>query len=58
MLIETVSYKGTENYSKHLSGQKSVDILLQHCFLNLPKDALLFIDESYATVPQLMAMYR
>lgn len=56
MLIETGSCKGIENYSRHLSGQKpgSPPPTL---FSYLPKDALLFLDESHVTVPQLGAMY-
>ncbi|AIL65194.1 UvrB [Rickettsiales bacterium Ac37b] len=56
MLIETGSCKGIENYSRHLSGQKP-GAPPPTLFSYLPEDALLFIDESHVTVPQIMAMY-
>ncbi len=47
---------GIENYSRHLSGRlpgEPPPTLLDY----LPQDALLFIDESHQTVPQLRGMY-
>ncbi|OFW29260.1 MAG: excinuclease ABC subunit B [Acidobacteria bacterium RIFCSPLOWO2_12_FULL_60_22] len=48
---------GIENYSRHLTGRKAGEApptLLDY----LPRDSLLFIDESHQTVPQLRGMYR
>jgi excinuclease ABC subunit B len=47
---------GIENYSRHFSGRlpgEAPPTLLDY----LPSDALLFIDESHQTVPQLQGMY-
>lgn len=47
---------GIENYSRHFSGRmpgEAPPTLLDY----LPNDALLFIDESHQTVPQLQAMF-
>lgn len=47
---------GIENYSRHLSGRlpgEPPPTLLDY----VPQDALLFIDESHQTVPQLHGMY-
>ncbi len=56
-MIEEVGYcSGIENYSRHFSGRKPG----QQPFTLLdffPKDYLLIIDESHATLPQLRAMY-
>jgi excinuclease ABC subunit B len=56
MLLETGTCKGIENYSRFLTGS-----LPGHppptLFHYLPKDSLLFVDESHVTVPQLRAMY-
>ena len=47
---------GIENYSRYLSGRKSGE--RPFCLIDFfPKDFLLFIDESHATVPQVRAMY-
>lgn len=49
--------KGIENYTRHFSGKKAGDP--PPCLFNyLPPDALLFIDESHVTVPQIGAMYK
>ena len=48
---------GIENYSRHLTGRNAGEApptLLDY----LPRDSLLFIDESHQTVPQLNGMYR
>jgi excinuclease ABC subunit B len=56
MLIETGSCKGIENYTRFLNGgapgQPPPTL-----FKYLPKDAILFIDESHVTVPQINGMY-
>jgi excinuclease ABC subunit B len=47
---------GIENYSRHFSGRlpgEAPPTLLDY----LPADALLFIDESHQTIPQLQGMY-
>lgn len=56
MLIETGFCQGIENYSRHISGRKpgSSPYTLFDYF---PKDFLLLIDESHATIPQVRAMY-
>jgi excinuclease ABC subunit B len=47
---------GIENYSRHLSGRKEGD--RPFCLIDFfPKDFLLIIDESHASVPQIRAMY-
>lgn len=57
MLEATGSCKGIENYSRHLTGRKSGEAP-PTLFEYLPSDALVFIDESHVTVPQIGAMYR
>ena len=56
MLKETGFCQGIENYSRHISGRKpgSSPYTLFDYF---PKDFLLLIDESHATIPQVRAMY-
>ena len=56
MIDEVGSCKGIENYSRYLSG-RSAGEPPPTLFEYLPKDALLFIDESHVTVPQIGAMY-
>ncbi len=56
MINEAGACKGIENYSRYLSGRKAGEPP-PTLFEYLPKDALLFIDESHATVPQVGAMY-
>ncbi len=56
MLTETGTCKGIENYSRYLSGNAPGEpppTLFQY----LPKNALLFVDESHATLPQIRGMY-
>jgi excinuclease ABC subunit B len=56
MMKEMGYCHGIENYSRHLSGRlpgEPPPTLLDY----LPADALLFIDESHQTVPQLRGMY-
>jgi len=55
MLNEIGYCSGIENYSRYLSGKKAGEpppTLLNY----LPKDALLIIDESHVTIPQIGAM--
>src|SRR5215467_3636182 len=56
-MIKEVGYcHGIENYSRHFSGRlpgQAPPTLLDY----LPSDALLFIDESHQTIPQLRGMY-
>jgi excinuclease ABC subunit B len=56
-MIRQIGYcHGIENYSRHFSGRlpgEAPPTLLDY----LPHDALLFIDESHQTVPQLRGMY-
>ena len=56
-MIKQIGYcHGIENYSRHFSGRlpgEAPPTLLDY----LPPDALLFIDESHQTVPQLHGMY-
>ena len=57
MLNEIGFCKGIENYSRHLSGRKPGDpppTLLDY----LPPNALMFIDESHVTIPQIGGMYK
>ena len=57
MLNELGFCKGIENYSRHLSGKKPGEpppTLLDY----LPPDALMIIDESHVTVPQIGGMYK
>ena len=57
MMEEMGFCQGIENYSRHLDGREpgSPPATLFDYF---PEDALLFIDESHVTVPQLGGMYR
>jgi excinuclease ABC subunit B len=57
MLNELGFCKGIENYSRHLSGRNPGEpppTLLDY----LPADAVLVIDESHVTVPQIGGMYK
>ncbi|MBV8208727.1 MAG: excinuclease ABC subunit UvrB [Burkholderiaceae bacterium] len=57
MLVELGFCRGIENYTRHLSGAlpgQPPPTLIDY----LPPDALMIIDESHVTVPQLGAMYR
>ena len=57
MMTEIGHCKGIENYSRFLSGRRPGEPP-PTLFDYLPPDALLFIDESHVTVPQLGGMYR
>lgn len=57
MLNEIGFCKGIENYSRHLSGRNAGDpppTLIDY----LPDNALMIIDESHVTVPQIGSMYK
>ena len=57
MLCELGFCKGIENYSRHLSGRQQGEpppTLIDY----LPGDAIMIIDESHVTVPQIGGMYR
>jgi excinuclease ABC subunit B len=57
MLAEIGFTKGIENYSRHLSGRganEAPPTLMDY----LPPNALMIIDESHVTVPQIGAMYK
>lgn len=56
MLQETGMCKGIENYSRFLTGRPA-GAPPPTLFEYLPEDALLFIDESHVTVPQIRGMY-
>ncbi|OED38058.1 excinuclease ABC subunit B [Chromatiales bacterium (ex Bugula neritina AB1)] len=57
-MINEIGYcSGIENYSRYLSGRASGEP--PPCLFDyLPTDAILIIDESHVTVPQLGAMYK
>jgi excinuclease ABC subunit B len=57
MMAEIGFCKGIENYSRHLSGRKPGEpppTLIDY----LPPRALMFVDESHVTIPQVGGMYR
>lgn len=57
MMQEMGYCQGIENYSRHLTGRKPGEpppTLMEY----LAKDALIIIDESHATLPQLAGMFR
>lgn len=57
MMLELGYCSGIENYSRYLSGRNAGEP--PPCFFDyLPDDAILVIDESHVTVPQLGAMYK
>ena len=56
MLKEVGFCNGIENYSMHLSGRKPGD--RPFCLIDFfPPDAVLFVDESHVTIPQVGGMY-
>ncbi|MDE0645380.1 MAG: excinuclease ABC subunit UvrB [Gammaproteobacteria bacterium] len=57
MMREIGFCTGIENYSRYLSNRKPGEPP-PTLFDYLPNDALLFVDESHVTVPQLGAMYK
>ena len=57
MMRELGYCQGVENYSRYLSGRnpgQSPPCLFDY----LPKDAIVFIDESHVSIPQIGAMYK
>lgn len=57
LLAELGFCKGIENYSRHLSGRNPGEpppTLIDY----LPADAVMFLDESHVTVPQVGGMYK
>lgn len=57
MMYEMGFCKGIENYSRHLSGAKAGDpppTLIDY----LPKNSIMFIDESHVTIGQIGGMYK
>ena len=57
-MMETTGHcKGIENYSRYLTGRAPGEPP-PTLFEYFPKDALLFIDESHISVPQIGGMYR
>lgn len=57
MMVEIGFCKGIENYSRHLTGRAPGEpppTLMDY----LPRNALIFIDESHVTVPQTGGMYK
>ncbi|NGO55554.1 excinuclease ABC subunit UvrB [Allomesorhizobium camelthorni] len=57
MLEATGSCAGIENYSRYLTGRRPGDPP-PTLFEYIPDNALVFVDESHVTVPQIGAMYR
>src|SRR5579863_4613943 len=57
MMAEIGFCQGIENYSRHLTG-RSPGEPPPTLFDYLPADALLVVDESHVTIPQLGAMYK
>ena len=57
MMESTGTCRGIENYSRYLSGRNPGEPP-PTLFEYLPRDAILFIDESHVTVPQIGAMSR
>jgi excinuclease ABC subunit B len=57
MLEATGSCAGIENYSRYLTGRQPGDPP-PTLFEYIPDNALIFIDESHVTVPQIGGMYR
>ena len=57
-MMEEMGYcQGIENYSRHITGRVPgvpPPTLMEY----LPEEALIIIDESHATIPQLVGMYR
>ena len=57
-MIQELGYcQGIENYSRYLSGREPGEAP-PTLFDYLPKDALMIIDESHVTVPQIGGMYK
>ncbi len=57
MMQELGYCSGIENYSRYLSGREA-GAPPPTLFDYIPKDALVFVDESHVTIPQIGGMYR
>ena len=57
MITATGSCSGIENYSRYLSGRNEGEPP-PTLFEYLPKEAILFVDESHVTVPQIRGMFK
>ncbi|MBL8663357.1 MAG: excinuclease ABC subunit UvrB [Candidatus Odyssella sp.] len=57
MIEATGSCHGIENYSRYLTGRKAGEPP-PTLFEYLPRHALVFVDESHITIPQLQGMYK
>ncbi len=57
MILSHGSCAGIENYSRFLTGRKPGEPP-PTLFEYLPENALVFVDESHVTIPQLAGMYR
>jgi excinuclease ABC subunit B len=57
MMEATGSCAGIENYSRYLTGRKAGEPP-PTLFEYLPEDALIFVDESHVTVPQIGGMFK
>ena len=57
MILEVGYCSGIENYSRYLSGREDGESP-PTMFDYLPKNALVVVDESHVTIPQLGAMYK
>ena len=56
-MLENTGYcNGIENYSRYLTGRKT-GVAPPTLFEYLPKDSLLFVDESHVSIPQIRGMY-
>ena len=57
MIMETGYYSGIENYSRYLS-KRPAGAPPPCLFDYLPKNAIVFVDESHVTIPQFGGMYK
>ena len=57
MIVATGSCSGIENYSRHLTG-RSEGAPPPTLFEYLPKNTIIFVDESHVTIPQIGGMYK
>ncbi len=57
MILEVGYCSGIENYSRYLSGRNPGESP-PTMFDYLPDDAIVFVDESHVTIPQIGAMYK
>ncbi len=57
MMLATGTCKGIENYSRYLTGRRPGEPP-PTLFEYLPENAILFVDESHVTVPQIGGMFR